>query len=94
MEIREEVLRRIVLSEAHSSTGAVRHFSDGRLLSIPHELRIVRYVGGSGGYYLFYFDAQGALMTDTFHSSLEEALEEADREFRVKANEWEILIPT
>jgi arginine utilization protein RocB len=42
-------------------------------------------------YHTFYLDETGAEMTDTLHGTLEDALEEAERGFGIKRDEWEVL---
>jgi hypothetical protein len=45
---------------------------------------------GDPGYYLFYCDDSGVEFTDTYHDSLDQALSQAEWEFRTKADEWEV----
>jgi hypothetical protein len=56
----------------------------------PSELRIVSYPDDNG-YYLFYCDGNGVEMTDTYHESIERALSQAEWEFEVKPDEWEVV---
>lgn len=82
------LLRWIRLGACHQPTGKTRHFGVSELPS-PTELKIVQYDGDSG-FYLFYCDATGIELTDTYHESLEAAMSQADWEFNVKQNEWNL----
>ncbi len=84
------VLRRIRLSPEHGPTGNTRHYRDGGLLPPPVGLEIAWYPGETG-YYLFYLDGSGDVQTDTWHQTLEDAMHQAEFEFRVKPDEWEAL---
>jgi hypothetical protein len=83
------LLRRIVLSATHRPTGQVRHFRWGELLPPPYELRIVKYEDAPG-YYLFYCNENGTEMSDTYHDSIQQAMEQAKSEFNVLPNEWAV----
>jgi len=43
---------------------------------------------GDAGYYLFYCDADGQELTDTWHETEDDALGQAEFEFRVQPHEW------
>jgi hypothetical protein len=43
---------------------------------------------GPGEYNLIHLDENGDEMTDTFHESIEDALSQADFEFRIKPSDW------
>ena len=87
-----EVLRRIKLSSDQKPTGAVQHYRGGKALGPAHELQIVRYPTDEG-YYLVRVDSQGREQTDTYHSSLDLALEQAHLEYGVKPELWEVYAP-
>src|SRR2546429_373327 len=90
--------RRIVLKPHHVRTGKTRHtqatWSDseglirGAELPVPHELMITQ-IKPDPGYYLLYLDANGNEITDTYHETLESAMEQAKWEFNVEPNEWQ-----
>jgi hypothetical protein len=42
-------------------------------------------------FYLFYFDADGRCLTDTWHQTLEAAKAQAQFEFEITDEEWERL---
>jgi hypothetical protein len=81
------VVARVVLTEAHKSTGRTRHLIGDLPMPRPSELRVVRDAEGHG-LYLFYCDAAGTEMTDTFHQTLDEAFSQAEFEFQVRPDEW------
>jgi len=60
------------------------------MTTVPTELRIVRRDDGTG-YFLLYCDKSGDELTDTWHATLEDALHQAEFEFTVRPEEWEIL---
>ncbi len=96
-----KVVRRIRLGPSHQSTDRTRHYAGGQLLPPPAELVIARYdavrnsvsedPAPSSVYYLFYLDAAGAEMTDLMPGSLEEALRQAEWEFQIKPDKWEVV---
>lgn len=85
---RTNLLHRVVLSERHQPTGFTRHTRNGLSLQSPTELRIVQYPGDPG-YYLFYCDATGKELTDTYHDTVDSAFEQARAEFGVGPDEWQ-----
>jgi len=60
-------------------TDRTRHVVDGEPKEPFLQLAIARYPGDDG-YYLFYLDSGGGVVTDTYHDSLEGAVEQADYE--------------
>jgi hypothetical protein len=81
------LLKQVQLEEKHRPTGNTTHYLGNERMQAPKQLRIMRYSDGAE-YYLLYLDDNGTELTDTCHESLEAALEQADWEFNVKANEW------
>ena len=90
---RPTVLRRMKLGPAHPPTGETRHYYGTVELPPPVELRIAQHVGDDG-FYLFYCDETGREQADTYHNSLEAAMQQAEFEFGVKPDEWEVVDPT
>lgn len=89
---RPTVFRRVKLGPAHRPTGATRHYRDGAELAPPTELQITQYLGEHEGFYLFYCDETGEEQTDTYHDSIDAAMRQAEREFGVTPEEWEVLV--
>lgn len=82
------VLARVVLGSHHESTGKVPHVAYGRPVGLPHSLSVFDAGEGSGAVLLIRFDADGKELTDTWHASIAEAFEQAEFEYRVRADEW------
>ena len=81
------VVKTVGLGQLHKPTGHTRHHVKGELATHFSELRIAKYEDVPG-YYLFYCDEQGNELTDTYHDTLEEAIEQARLEFNVRPDEW------
>ena len=84
------LVRRVLLRPDHVLTGKTRHYKGAWELPPPVELRIVQYADDPG-FYLFYCDKSGRELTDTYHDSLEQALEQARWEFGVEATDWAVV---
>jgi hypothetical protein len=82
---------RVLLGAKHRPTGSTLHYRDGMLLGPPSEL-LIGYFDGSGGFYLLYLDGYGEEMTDTYHESVDKAMEQAQVEFGVTPDEWKRLV--
>lgn len=87
----ERILYHVILNKDRHVMENAKHYSNGDLLPRPTALSIAEYIGGSGGFYLFYLDETGKEQTDTFHDTLEQAFNQAEFEFNIKKNEWEKL---
>ena len=87
------LLRKVFLGPAHRSTGATKHTIAGKPMVQPSELRIIRH-HHEPGYYLLYCDSDGKDMTDTWHEREEDALAQAEFEFRVTPSDWTIIHPS
>ena len=70
------------------ATGKTKHYSGNTELPKPDFLQLVKYDDDTG-YYLFYLDSNKECMTDTYHETIENAIDQALWEFGVKANDWE-----
>ncbi len=55
---------------------------------VPSSLAIVQYEGDDG-VYLLYFSESGEELTDTYHSGVDEAMNQAEFEFGVLPGEWQ-----
>jgi hypothetical protein len=69
-------------------TGNTRHYRGASLLRAPDMVEIVK-LPSAPGYYLLYLDSAGNELTDTFHESVDQAIEQARFEFGLLA--WEGL---
>jgi hypothetical protein len=78
---------KLELQGKHKPTGNTRHFGGGALLPDPVELRIIQYADDPG-FYLFYCDENGKEQTDTYHDSVEGAMDQAEWELNVQPEDW------
>lgn len=85
---KETILKRANLGPLQTPTGNTRHHVGAKELGPAAALRIVKHEG-EAGYYLIRLDGEGNAMTDTFHLSIEDALAQAEWEYRVKQDDWE-----
>ncbi len=85
----EIIIGEIKLGPHHIPTGKTAHYRGGSELPKPDHLKLVQY-SGDPGYYLLYFDYEGNELTDTYHDTIESALDQANWEFRVKPEEWQM----
>jgi hypothetical protein len=69
--------------------GMTRHYRYGGLLPHPQHLEIVQIPPDNNGYYLIYLDANGSEMNDTWHESIDQAMDQANYEFGLLPGEWE-----
>jgi len=69
-------------------TNRCRHWIAGEEIGPASALAICRYPGEQG-YYLFYCDADWRTLTDTWHSSLEEAKQQAELEYEGISENWQ-----
>jgi hypothetical protein len=74
------VLKYTVVAPEVRPTGATRHYVGGSLMGPATALAIARYED-EDGVYLFYVDGDGAVVTDTWHESVEDALGQAAFEY-------------
>ena len=83
----EKVLYRTTLTPKHQPTQKTVHTNDGKLLPPPHGLAIVQ-LPDDPGVYLYYLDEDGDEQTDTYHATVEQAMNQARFEFSVNVDEW------
>jgi len=75
-----KVLKHAIVSNEVHATGATRHVAAGVEVGPAAALAIAGYEGQEG-VYLFYLDAEGTVVTDTFHDSVDDALGQAAFEY-------------
>jgi hypothetical protein len=81
------ILRRITLAPQHEGTGRTTHYVGGEIAALPASLAVGSY-DDDPGFYLLYYDQGGNELTDTYHDSIEAALEQAEFEFGISSGEW------
>ena len=74
------VVKYATISSDVEPTGATRHVAAGKETEPAAALAIARYAD-ENGFYLFYLDHAGNVVTDTLHESLEAALDQAAFEY-------------
>lgn len=83
------VIKQVTLGPGHVKTGKTRHYGpDGKELPKPAVLQIAYFPNGSG-FYLCHFAGDGKELTDTFHTTVDDAYAQAEWEFLIKPGEWE-----
>jgi hypothetical protein len=83
------VIRQVALDpERHAATGNTRHYFGNALYKGGFSgLHIVQYENDDA-HYLVYLGPDGNELTDTWHQSLGDALQQAETEFGVQPAEW------
>jgi len=79
------IIKAVLLRPEHRVTGETFHERDGVPVGRPSRLIIVEF---GDGYNLIHLDEEGAELTDTFHESVDDALQQAAFEFTIDPNEW------
>jgi hypothetical protein len=85
-----DVVMVAVLRESQINMGGkTRLFRNGvDVTGLTRVLKIVHYVEDSGAFYLIRYDANESEVGDTYHSSIEEAKDQAKYEYGVEADQW------
>jgi hypothetical protein len=60
---------------------------NGGVIPVPSALAIAQ-LTGDPGFYLYYLDSSHKELTDTYHSTIEQAKEQASFEFGVEESDW------
>ena len=82
-----DVLWQVVLTNAHQPTGNTVHYYGNEKLGTPTQLQIAHFPGDEG-FLLLYLDDNGQEMTDTYHSDVSSAMEQANFEFLIDKSDW------
>ena len=82
-----DLITYVILSDNQTRTGFTRHYTEGELIENFYSLSICKYPDVKG-YYLFYCDSSWDAITDTYHDTLEDAIEQAEFEFTNTKNNW------
>ena len=86
-EAGEKIVHRVRLRPEHKPTGMTTHTVSGIVVEPPFELRILQF-DGDPGFYLIHFDESGTELTDTYHDTCQQAMEQAQFEFGVEEEDW------
>jgi hypothetical protein len=76
------------IDQRQTSTGKCRHTVYGEPLGAVSGLAICRYDDDAGEFYLFYCDENWDVRTDTCHTTLEEAMAQAEFEYEGVNATW------
>jgi len=80
-------LKHVTLAGRFRPTGKTRHSIGSAKAPVPSSLSIGQ-MPDDPGYYLLYLDEGGHEITDTYHETLQSALEQASWEFEVPETAW------
>jgi hypothetical protein len=80
----------IELGESHPPTFKTRHYHGNKVERPASFLQIAGYPDEEG-YYLLYLDELKKEITDTFHETIEAAMQQAEWEYGVRPTEWEFI---
>ncbi len=69
------------LTRGTFATGVTQHSAIDDPGTDVAGLAIATYTGTTGEFYLFYCDEDWAVLTDTWHETIDDAIAQADREF-------------
>jgi hypothetical protein len=70
-------------------TGSTRHLiHGGESTEVAARIAWVEIEASDGAYYLFYFDANGDCLVDTWHETLERAKAQARFELEIEEIDW------
>jgi hypothetical protein len=83
-------IKKVVLNESHLRPGLTKHFlcdAQGKREFPPFTSLVITQYPGDSGYYLMHICENGQV-ADTWYLTLDEALHQAEYEFRIRAEEW------
>ena len=75
------------LESVKENEAGIQRFHKDTLFENIVSLKISQ-VEGDPGFYLFYVDASGDQLIETYHATLEYAMRQAEIEFGLKPNRW------
>ncbi len=84
------VVRWSAIDSRHRPTRSCRHIVAGRLQGPAARLAICQ-CEDEDSYYLFACDSEWNPLTDTWHATLEEALDQAEFEYEGVSNTWNVV---
>ena len=83
------IIREVILNTDHKPTGNTKHVVYGDEMQPPYKLQIIKYDGDEGFYLLYFGVSSSDELTDTYHDSIDSALQQAEWEYGVSPTEWE-----
>lgn len=82
-----DLIAYLILNSSHTKTNNTKHYIHGKLLTDINGLAICKHDHDTG-YYLFYCDNTWKEFTDTYHESIEDAIDQAEFEFANTRESW------
>ena len=79
------MIKKIKTAKVLDTQNKTVHSTNGKKITSIASVSISQYEGDDC-YYLFYYDCSGLELTDTFHTTIESAIEQAEFEFIL--SEW------
>ena len=86
-----KVLYYAIIDQGQQPTGNTLHRIGGELMPPASGLAVCRYEKDTG-FYLFYCDGEWRVLTDTWHESVEDALNQAEFEYEGVNTVWKALV--
>ena len=86
-----DVIAFVNLLPKHVRTGRTEHWAEGAIAARPKTLQICHYDGARDAFYLFHLDKHQKVLTDTFHETIAEAMEQARFEFEINPDDWTMV---
>ena len=80
------IIKQISL-EGIKEPGRTTHLIGNQPMPKPTSLQIAQY-DNDAGFYLFYLNEKNEIMTDTWHQTIEDAIEQAEWEFQIDSKGW------
>lgn len=82
-----KVLFFIIISEDQKHTGNTKSYVNGELMDAAYGLAICQYANDNG-YYLFDCDENWKTINDTYHETIEDAVQQAEFEYENTITNW------
>ena len=82
----------ILNQDTHCITGNTTGYIQGILRTeLPYKLEIMKYNEPDNDVYLLHVNQEDKVINDTWHPSLQDAIEQAKYEFNVEPSDWKNL---
>ena len=82
-----DVIAYIILNQKHQKSGKTSHYINDALVTEFSGLAICKYAD-SEEFYLFYCNESWECITDTYHETVESAIDQAEFEFITSKSDW------
>ncbi len=87
------ILKAVILNKnTHCITGNTTGYINGTLRTeLPYKLEIMKYDEPDSDVYLLHVSQENKVINDTWHQTIEDAIEQAKYEFNVDPTDWKDL---